>query len=200
MRHPLDLAPLYRLWQLPFVAQKVAAFRRQVVLGPTTRVLDIGCGPGTNGSLFAGTRYLGIDRDAGYIRSARQRGLQVMVGDAAALPLRPVQSFDCVLVNSLLHHLDDAQVRALLLRAASLVGARGQLHVIDLVVPAQRGIARSLALADRGDHPRTVPHLRSLLAQQFALDVEEPFRLTLAGLPLWAMIYFRGKAKEGGCE
>ncbi len=200
MRHPLDLAPLYRLWQLPFVAQKVAAFRRRMVLGPTTRVLDVGCGPGTNAVLFKGTHYVGIDRDRAYVRSARQRGMQVIAGDAAALPVRSGRPFDCVFVNSLLHHLDDAQVVSLLTHAATLIGANGYLHVIDLVVPEHRGIARSLAHADRGNHARSLEHLRSLLARHFDLDVEEPFRLRLAGLPLWAMVYYRGTAKEDKCE
>jgi len=200
MRHPLDLAPLYRLWQLPFVAQKVEAFRRRVVLEPATRVLDIGCGPGTNAKLFAGTDYVGIDRDLGYVRSACQRGLRVIAGDAAALPIRSDRPFDCVFVNSLLHHLDDGQALALLTSAATLVGPNGQLHVIDLVVPERRGIASALAHADRGEHPRTRSHLRSLLVRRFDLNVEEPFRLRLAGLPLWAMVYYRGTAREDGCE
>jgi SAM-dependent methyltransferase len=195
MRHPLDLAPLYLLWQLPFIAQKVRGFRQRAVLGPDTRVLDVGCGPGTNASLFAGTRYMGVDRNIGYIRSARQRGLQVLVGDAAALPIRVARPFDCVFVNSLLHHLDDTQVLALLTHAAALVRSQGQVHVIDLVVPERWGVARSLALADRGDYPRALPHLRSLVARHFDLDVEEEFRLTLVGLPLWAMVYYRGTAR-----
>ena len=148
--------------------------------------------------MFADTRYLGVDRNMGYVRSARARGIRVIAGDAAAIPIRSTQPFDCVFVNSLLHHLDDAQVLALLTHAAALVRSHGQVHVIDLVVPEGRGVARALALADRGDHPRTLPHLRSLVAQHFNLDVEEQFRLTLAGLPLWAMVYYRGRAKSAG--
>ena len=199
MRHPLDVALLYRLWQLPFVDQKVLRFRRQTVLGSDTRVLDVGCGPGTNAALLAGTKYLGFDRDAAYIRAAHRLGLSAIVGDAVALPLRPVPAFDCVFVNSLLHHLSDAQVDALLAQASALLHAGGQLHVIDLVVPAQRGIARTLARSDRGEHPRALSDLRALLGRHFTLDIEEPFRLTLARVPLWAMVYFRGTAKEVSC-
>lgn len=195
MRHPLDSALLYRAWQWPFVAQKVACFRRRAALEPSTRVLDIGCGPGTNAGLFAGTRHIGLDRDAGYVRSAAGRGMRVMVGDAAALPLAAGAGFDCVFVNSLLHHLTDAQVESMLARVVQVMHPDGRLHVIDLVVPP-RGIGRRLALADRGEHPRTLSALRTLLARHVALEHEEPFRLTLAGVPLWAMIYFCGSPRH----
>lgn len=191
MKHPLDSARLYRLWQWPFVAQKVRRFRERAILESSTQVLDIGCGPGTNSRLFAGTRYFGVDRDPGYIHAAAQLGMRVAVGDAAALPVRPGTQFDCVFVNSLTHHLTDAQVDAMLAHAVRVMHPLGRLHVIDLVVP-EHGIARRLALADRGEHPRALAPLRDLLARHVVLDHEEPFRLTLATVPLWAMIYFSG--------
>lgn len=191
MKHPLELAPLYRLWQRPFVAQKVRSFRQRVALDVTTRVLDVGCGPATNASLFAATRYVGLDFDPNYVRSARALGLNVMVGDAGALPIRSAPIFDVVFVNSLLHHLTDEQVTAVMTRASRVLAPTGRLHVIDLHVPGT-GIARRLALADRGEHPRELSHLRSLITPHFEVEHEETFRLSLAGIPLWAMVYFSG--------
>jgi SAM-dependent methyltransferase len=177
VKHPLDMSWLYRAWQAPFVAQKLALLQRRHPGLPFRRVLDLGCGPGINAAVFRHTEYLGIDIDAGYIRDARARfGDRFQVGDAANLDLAGQQPFDCILVNSLLHHLDDAQV-----------------FVIDLVVPVEPGLPRTLALADRGHFPRALPHLRGLITRSFCLDAEEPFRLHLGPLTMWQMVYYEAR-------
>ena len=55
-------------------------------------------------------------------------------------------TYDFVLVNSLLHHLDDDSVSSLLADLRAYVSDDGHIHVIDLELPEQRGIPRALAL------------------------------------------------------
>ena len=43
----------YRLWQAPFAEAKFEPVRRHNDLGRVRRVLDVGCGPGTNTHHFA---------------------------------------------------------------------------------------------------------------------------------------------------
>ena len=193
MKHPMELSWLYRAWQAPFVPQKLVPLRRHHPGLPFRRVLDVGCGPGINAPAFRHTDYLGVDLDEGYIRDARARhGDRFMVGDASNLDLPAGSQFDCILVNSLLHHLDDDQVGRLLASVRDLLAPAGTLFVIDLYVP-DSGLPRRLALADRGRFPRPLPQLRALIARSCQIDVEEPFRLHMGPLTLWKMVYFEAR-------
>ena len=118
MTHILDLSWVYLAWQAPFVEQKLVPFRRRHPAAPFRRILDIGCGPGTNTRAFLQTdpNYLGVDLNAGYIASAKRRfgDALFMVGDASQLDIPSGEHFDCIFINSMLHHMDDEQVRSLL--------------------------------------------------------------------------------------
>jgi|LakMenEpi03Aug12_release.lakeMendotaPanAssembly.Ray.scaffolds.fasta_scaffold4179607_1 hypothetical protein len=61
VRSILDLPAVYALWQAPFVAQKIGPFLAAGPAARTGRVLELGCGPGTNAHLFDPKRYVGID-------------------------------------------------------------------------------------------------------------------------------------------
>ena len=69
----LEHPAIYRLWQAPFANQKLAPVFRHNDITKVRRVLDVGCGPGTNTTHFANTEYLGIDFNERYIEDARQR-------------------------------------------------------------------------------------------------------------------------------
>src|SRR5947208_15608690 len=56
----IESAPVYRLWQAPYVEQKLAPIRRHNDLARARRVLDIGCGPGTNTRAFLHAAYVGL--------------------------------------------------------------------------------------------------------------------------------------------
>src|SRR5881296_2714161 len=68
----LNLSATYRLWQAPFAAAKLAPFLARNDLQRARRVLDVGCGPGTN-ALFAHADYLGVDITPDYIAYARKK-------------------------------------------------------------------------------------------------------------------------------
>jgi SAM-dependent methyltransferase len=70
--------------------------RRLLGTGPGT-LLDVGCGTGAHTIGFAqdGWQVTGVDVSADQLRLARERGLDVVQADAAALPFDDA-SFDCV--------------------------------------------------------------------------------------------------------
>lgn len=190
----LERPLVYRLWQKVALAEaKIAPVLRAADLPAARRVLDVGCGPGTNASRFAGKEYLGVDLNPRYVEAARRRhpGLRFEVADAAALFL-PGESFDFILVNSLLHHLDDSAVERALEGVRSLLDPGGRIHVLDLVLPQRRGVARRLARWDRGDHPRPLARWEELFGRWFEPVAFEPYTLG-PGVPLWHMVYFQGK-------
>lgn len=187
----------YRLWQAPFAERKLAPLFAHTDIVHARRVLDVGCGPGTNTQHFAHAQYLGIDFNPAYIESARQRhGREFIVADVTKYQVAPEQRFDLILANSLFHHIDTANTERILAHLATLLSDDGHVHVLDLVLPPQPSIARFLARADRGDYPRPLDEWSEIFTRAFEPVVFEPYPLGVAGLELWSMIYFKGRARR----
>ena len=90
----------YRLWQAPFAEKKFAPILAHNDLSQVRRVLDVGCGPGTNTPYFTHARYLGIDHNLRYLEYARQRYRQdFLVADIARWAVAPRARFDFALVT-----------------------------------------------------------------------------------------------------
>jgi SAM-dependent methyltransferase len=187
---------IYRLWMAPFAEQKFAPISGHNDLTRARRVLDVGCGPGTNAGHFAHTDYLGIDWNERYIRSAqrRHRG-RFLVADAEKLVVPPGERFDFILVNSLLHHIDLTATNRLLTHLRGLLTEDGHIHIVELVLPPQASIPRALARADRGRFPRSSEEWRSIFCGIFNPVVLQPFSLTIGGVEFWSLIYFKGCAR-----
>lgn len=186
----------YRLWQRPFQEQKFAPIDRHNDPAHVHRVLDVGCGPGTNTAHFEGVDYLGVDFNEGYVDYARRRyGRDFLVADITEWSMDGLEPFDFVFVNSFLHHVSDADALRILRRLANFLAPDGHVHVLDLVVPERRNIAQLLARWDRGDYPRPLALWRELLSEVFEPVLFEPYRLTAAGVTLWNFVYFKGKAR-----
>jgi trans-aconitate methyltransferase len=78
----LDHTDVYRLWQAPFAEQKFAPVLANDDLRRVRRLLDVGCGPGTNTRYFAKVECLGIDFNQRYVESARRgHGRDFVVAD-----------------------------------------------------------------------------------------------------------------------
>jgi SAM-dependent methyltransferase len=193
----MESSAAYRLWQAPFAEQKLAPVLRDKDLRNAARVLDLACGPGTNARHFSTSAYTGVDINVGYIAKARSRyDGRFLVADATADDLLDGESFDLILMNSFLHHLPATAVVRTLERASQLLADDGRVHVLDLILPAERSAARILAHADRGDFPRPLSEWRNLLMQTFDPLEMESFDLTAAGVPLWRMFHFKGMKRR----
>ena len=183
----------YRLFQAPFAEAKLAPLFAHNDMSAVRRVLDVGCGPGTNTHHFADTVYLGVDHNPQYIDYARKRhGREFLVADITTWDFDD-QVFDCILVNSFLHHIDTPNVRKILSHLDKLLSDDGRVHVFDLVLPERTSIPRFLARLDRGDYPRPLGDWRHLLSERFHPMVLEPYTFGAMGVTLWNMVYFKGK-------
>lgn len=185
----LDSPGIYRLWQAPFVRQKLAPVVQSGVLGKANSVLDVGCGPGTNAATFRSVhRYVGVDLNERYIRFAekRYRG-EFLVGDVTE-GMDAGEQFDLVLMNSLMHHLDDEGAGALLDSLKAVTASEGEIHVLDLVL-APSGIPRRMALADRGEHPRNPSQWVDLVQPWLTVQHTSQYSLGVGPLELWRMIH-----------
>jgi trans-aconitate methyltransferase len=187
----------YRVWQAPFAERKLAPFLAHNDVSAARRVLDVGCGPGTNTGHFAGADYLGLDFNPAYIESARRRyGRRFEVADVTQYTVPPDERFDLIFANSLFHHIDTPNTQRILRHLATLLTDDGHVHILDLVMPPRASISRFLARADRGDYPRPLEEWRTLFSDAFEPVVFEPYGLGRFGLTLWSMVYFKGRARR----
>jgi SAM-dependent methyltransferase len=188
---------VYRLWQAPFVKGKFAPVQQHNDLSLVRRVLDVGCGPGTNARFFSHADYVGLDVNPAYIERARRKYQGTFVeADVCTYNPPADQHFDFVLVNSLLHHLSDEETARVLSTLRRLIQKDGCIHILDLVLPDDRGVARSLARNDRGDYPRTVENWEQLLSRHFEPVVQKQWPVGLLGVELWQMLYFKGRVRH----
>jgi SAM-dependent methyltransferase len=192
----LEYPLVYQTWQAPFAMAKLKPFLARLDRARVRRVLDVGCGPGTNAAVFTGCDYVGIDINPDYIRTAASRYPgRFVVGDLTDVTVLPDERFDCVFANSLMHHLDDRAVRNLLRRMAQLTAPGGEVHVLDLVLPPHVSTGRALAKLDRGRFARPVEQWRGLFTEHMREQHFQPYAFGLPFLPLWDMVYFVGVPK-----
>lgn len=183
----------YELWSGPLNRPKVAAIRRLMERAGKSHgsFLDVGCGPGSNSQYFGSDGgYLGIDINPAYIQQAQRKfpALKFAVGDAASLDLGE-RKFDVVLLNSLVHHLDDEQARALMSGLHHLVSPGSIVVVQEPLIPLpQEWFMRMLMQSDRGKHFRHLGQWQKLFMDSgYALAQEEFYRIPLFGLDGWKM-------------
>jgi SAM-dependent methyltransferase len=193
----LENTTVYRCWQAPFAAAKLAPVLRANDMTAVESVLDVGCGPGTNTAQFSRMRrYLGVDINMAYTTFARRRyGRDFVVGDATSFAPAAGERFDFILLNSFLHHIDDAEASRTLDALARCLTPEGHVHIVDLVLPESRDLAWALCKLDRGRYPRRVGEWRSLLEKRYLQAHLELYTLGVQRLPLWNMLYFKGRPR-----
>ena len=189
----LESPVVYAILQAPFVSRKFAPVERALADFHVRRVLDVGCGPGTNAPRFAAAEYVGVDINDRYLQIARNKyGGRFVQADLTVSDLASFGRFDTILVNSFLHHLPDDAVRRILRQLEQLVDTDGRVHLLELVLPEQPSIARLMARLDRGRFARPLAAWRHLFESHFAPVVVEPYSFA-AGL--WSMIYYQGRKR-----
>jgi SAM-dependent methyltransferase len=189
----LEHPAVYTAWQAPFVSSKFAPVERQLARRSVRRVLDVGCGPGTNAPRFASAEYVGVDINHQYLAIARERHRGRFVqADLETADLTGLGAFDTILVNSFLHHLPDDAVSRILRQLEDLLEPDGRVHLLELVMPEKRSLARLMASLDRGRFARPLADWRRLFETHFAPVSIEPYTF---GAGLWSMVYFQGRPR-----
>jgi SAM-dependent methyltransferase len=118
-------------------------------------ILDIGCGTGAMAGVFRPESYVGVDTDATYVSRARTKksGYRFEVADGRSLPFADA-SFDAVLIQAVIHHLDGASARSLLQESRRvLVPEKGVLVLCEPVPTRSRWnwIGHLVGQLDEGD-------------------------------------------------
>ena len=192
----LEQPYFFKLSHLPFSTQKFARILQHNDLSKVRSVLDVGCGPGTNAPRFAHANYLGIDINDRYIRLARNRYQRdFLVADVTTSQSIPVGSYDFILLNSFLHHVDTPSTLRILSSLNNFLTPDGHVHSIELVLAENPGIPRWLAEHDRGKFPRTLSTWRDLFEDKLQTVIFEPFPIRHLGVTIMDLVYFKGRKK-----
>jgi trans-aconitate methyltransferase len=193
----LEQTFVYSLWQAPFASAKLAPIYAHNSLDRARRVLDVGCGPGTNTRLFAHADYLGVDINPGYIAHARKKyNRNFLVADVSTYNQPAGPGYDFILVNSFLHHVDDAACATILKRLQGWLSPDGHMHLIELVLPKDRSLARFMAHQDRGEFARPFAKWQEMFAEYLDPVICEPYNLGALGIPIWNLVYCKGRARR----
>jgi SAM-dependent methyltransferase len=172
--------------------------RTHELLGNADRVLDVGCGPGSD---VLAARAIGLDRSLVMLERARElTGRSVVAGDAAALPFADA-AFDGVRADRLVQHVDDPS--RVLDELVRVVAPGGVVVVVDpdqgtlvLEVPGASAELVELVVRRRRDvqyrNGRMARRLPAEFARRGLVDVTvDAFGLVLTdpdeafGLPTW---------------
>jgi SAM-dependent methyltransferase len=128
-----------------------------------------------------GVAYTGCDPNADYIQHARERystAGRFLCLSAEDFELHRLGEFDVVLVVSVLHHLDDIQVRAFAAGARAVLRTGGVLLVWEPCWTPSQGLVDRLMLSiDRGRFVRTAEAYSALLERNFE-SIQTRFLMT----------------------
>jgi len=197
LNYLLEQTAVYSLWQAPFATAKLAPLFAHNNLRRARRVLDVGCGPGTNTALFADAEYLGVDINPKYIAHARRKHRRpFVVADVSLYEELPATGYDFILVNSFLHHLDTPDNARILQRLQAWLSSDGYIHLLELVMPPNSSASQFLARADRGKFVRPIEEWRGLFETHLDIAIFEPYPVRVMGTTLWNMVYCKARAKR----
>lgn len=160
-----------QLLGLPTIRRNQAFIRKYVPKDPARRVLEIGCGVASYRDLFPAD-YTGIDINPDYITLAeRRKSGRFFVMDAARMTF-PHGEFDDAVTVATTHHLDDAQLGAMVANAV-LVACK--LHVIDAILPLSPSdhLKRMWFRMDRGRFARTFEDLQGVVSRNARIECSE---------------------------
>jgi len=162
LRAILNMPRAYQLFQEAggFFGARLHFLRASGLNLDGAEVIDVGCGPGyVRPHLPASVRYFGFDTDQRYIDHAKRHNQQnatylCQIFDASSVAL--TGPADVVMMNGLLHHLDDQTARSLIRDAAACLKPGGCIVTLDgCYRPGQSKFRKKLLDWDRGEHVRT---------------------------------------------
>jgi SAM-dependent methyltransferase len=155
-----------------FFGARIRAIDAYLNIRPGDHIIDISCGPGfIVKHLPTSIRYDGFDIEKRYIDYARRRFHGRGSFHCRQFDLSCVASIGCadvVMMNGLLHHLDNADASALLSVARRALKPTGVLFTLDgCLRDGQSWLANWIVRHDRGRHVRSEDGYRRLLKEHY---------------------------------
>ena len=149
-------------------------FRKKIVQKFITKkdvkILDIGCGPAEILDSLPKVKYFGYDTNPIYIKHAKKkyggRG-KFFCKKFTNKDLKKLPKFDYVLLLGILHHLNDNEIKKLMMLLKKILKKSGSIITEDpIYVKSQNPIAKFIIKMDRGNDVRE-KHEYILLAKKY---------------------------------
>lgn len=174
MRQILENPSVYHAYQTlgGFHSGRRKALHQYIDFTNVKRLYDIGCGPGhTIDHVPSHIEYIGFDTDDRYIEFANKRFGRRGKFFAQHFDSHTAERFghpDLIIMNGVLHHMDDATATTVLRDALSVLTPDGVFYALDpCLVAGQNAIARRLIDGDRGQFVRDKPGYEALIQSVF---------------------------------
>ena len=157
MKAILNSPTLYQAYQNAggFFGARLKAIADYLTIRPGQRIIDIGCGPGyISQHLPRGIDYIGFDIDEAYIEHAKRvfgnRG-KYFCRYFDAVAANEFAGADIVMMNGVLHHIPDEELKATLADVRDVLKDDGLLFTLDgCYCEGQSRFAKWLLDNDRG--------------------------------------------------
>ena len=188
----LERPLFYNAWSLIHFTPRLNAIKQVVQAKNQPLVLDLGCGTGLLKKNYSACNYTGIDTNRYYITYAQKRlAGRFIQGDILALEHLPIREhFDFIVLNGVLHHLDNSMAAQLLLSLGDYLHETGKIIVIDhLYADTLNPINKILLKGDRGSFSRMETEYRTLF-KLFPVVSYVSFDIKAGPVILWKQVRF----------
>jgi 2-polyprenyl-3-methyl-5-hydroxy-6-metoxy-1,4-benzoquinol methylase len=166
----LEFSWAYELAQNIIGARRLRRFYINDIVRPSPgiSILDVGCGPGVMVPYLKGVKYYGIDINPRYIEKAAKKYVSADVSfkcaDVSEIGKLEGLKYDIVMMNGVLHHLDDPQADACMAAIKNLLKPGGRFTSFDGVYYGGISAAEKFVLDhDRGKFVRTPEQYASII-------------------------------------
>lgn len=177
----------YNMWSAFHFLPRFKQIQAEIVQGGSKTILDLGCGTGLFKKYYPVCDYVGIDNNPLYIQYAKKNlGGMFILGDM----LNPEQylgdsRFDAVILNGVLHHLEDQSINTLTKKLGAYLNPDGSIIIVDHMYNDHlNAINRLLLKYDRGSFSRTKNSFEALF-QDFSIKSYKEFNIQAGPIVFW---------------
>lgn len=144
---------------------------KRFVKKKNSKVLDIGCGPAEILNSLPKVDYYGFDINPSYIKHAKEkyksRG-KFFCRKFTYKDLKKLPKFDYILLLGILHHLNDKEIKSLMVLIKKTLKNNGSIITEDpIFIKSQNPIAKFLIKMDRGNNVRKKEDYLNIIKKYF---------------------------------
>jgi len=177
----------YNTWSAFHFLPRFKKIKAEVCREGAKTILDLGCGTGLFKKHCPGCDYVGIDNNPLYIDYAKKKlGGNFILGDMLS-PEKHLgdNRFDAVILNGVLHHLEDRSITMLTKKIGAYLNPEGVIIIVDHVYKEHLNAINKLLLKyDRGSFSRAQTSFETLF-KDFNIKSYKEFNIQAGAFVFW---------------